>query len=95
MQVTTSNINGRLNNVQIAAGTALAQHMIVYADKGLMNRSHIRAAFRGLHQNLQIWQIRKNRVMKAPRGVSSELPFGEILYSTTNFYHTKTDLKYK
>ena len=78
VQVTRSNINGRLNNVQIAADTALAQHMIAYADKGLMNRSHIRTAFRGLHQNLQMWQIRENLVMKAPRGVSSELPFGEI-----------------
>jgi hypothetical protein len=51
--------------------------MIIYADKGLMNRSHVRTAFRG--NNLVEWQQHENDAMKRPRGVSSEMPFGEVL----------------
>jgi len=92
VQVTTSDINDRLSIVQNNAGIVLAEHMIAYADKGLMNRSHIRSAFRGRHDNLALWQVRENMVMKAPRGVSSELPFGEIIQQS-KFISYKNGLK--
>ena len=75
--MTLRGINARLCAVQTAAGVAPQQHMIMYADKGLMNRSHVRSAFRG--NNLLPWQQHENNAMKRPRGVSSEMPYGEVL----------------
>ena len=46
---------------------------------GYVNRSHIRSAHRGDHNQLLEWQVYENNVMKAPRGVCAEMPFGDII----------------
>lgn len=88
--MTMSNINARLCDVQNAANVPPNEHMIIYAEKGLMNRSHVRTAFRG--NNLDAWQQHENDAMTRPRGVSSEMPFGEVL-SESKYISYKKGMK--
>ena len=82
-----SGVNTEMGFIQ--AHRPLAEHKIIYLDKGYESLTYCRAAHRGIANRNIVWKIIENTKMKRPRGVCIEMPYGKTLACSKLLEHHK------